>query len=63
MATPIEERKQPGWRFSRSRKEALRHAQEVHVILINIGKKYRNKEAHMFKITPKVVRAAKRVKK
>ena len=37
-------KKQPNWVFSNPRKEALKKAQKVHVILINIGKKYRNKE-------------------
>jgi len=32
------------------RSEALKKAQKVHVILINIGKKYRNKEVGKFKL-------------
>jgi hypothetical protein len=36
-------KKQPKWVFSDARREALKKAQKVHVILINIGKKYRNK--------------------
>ena len=36
------------WAFTNSRRESLKRAQKVHVILINIGKKYRYKEANKF---------------
>lgn len=36
-------KKQPDWVFSNKRKEALKKAQKTHVILVRIGKKYRNK--------------------
>jgi hypothetical protein len=36
-------KKQPEWKFTRSRREALKAAQRTHVILVAIGKEYRNK--------------------
>jgi len=52
MATKKTYKKKPEkhWVFSNPRREALKKAQKVHVILINIGKKYRDKEAHKFKM-------------
>ena len=32
--------------MTQGRKESLKKAQKVHVILLNIGKKYRNKEVN-----------------
>ena len=32
--------------MTQGRKESLKKAQQVHVILLNIGKKYRNKEVN-----------------
>lgn len=36
-------KKQPDWLFTNKRKEALKKAQKTHVILVRIGKRYRNK--------------------
>jgi hypothetical protein len=38
------------WVFSQGRRESLKKAQRVHSILVNIGKKYRYKEAQKLKI-------------
>jgi hypothetical protein len=60
MPTQVKRKPPKHWVFSRGRKDSMKKAQIVHVILLNIGKKYRNKEAHMFKAVPKSIRAAKR---
>jgi hypothetical protein len=41
------------WILTRARSEALKKAQLTHVILINIGKKYRNKEINKFQFLKK----------
>jgi hypothetical protein len=41
------------WVYSAGRKSSIAKAQKVHSILVNIGKKYRNKEAHRFKLLGK----------
>ncbi len=38
------------WVFTAERKESLKRAQRIHSILVNIGKKYRYKEAQKLKI-------------
>lgn len=38
------------WIFTNPRRESMKKAQKVHVILINIGKKYRDKEARKFRV-------------
>ena len=39
----VQKKEPKPWIFSNPRKEAMKKAQKVHVILVAIGKKYRNK--------------------
>jgi hypothetical protein len=38
------------WIFTDARRESMKRAQRVHAILVNIGKKYRDKEARKFRV-------------
>jgi hypothetical protein len=46
-------KKVKSWTYSRARKESMAKAQQVHRILIAIGKKHRNEEVHKFPLLKK----------